>query len=191
MNQSNILIFASGSGSNAEVIIRHFATHQKIHVVAVFTNNPQAGVFARAEKLNIPCFVFSNEDFLDGQTLNQKLKNINCSHIVLAGFLRKIPELLIQNFKIVNIHPALLPNYGGRGMYGMKVHEAVLAAGENESGITIHEVNQKYDEGTILFQAKCKVKADDTPNTIAERIHKLEHKHFPEQIEKWILQNDN
>lgn len=186
LKSASIAIFASGSGSNAEAIIRYFSGHPTIKVAAVFTNNQEAGVISRAHRLNIPCFVFSNAQFESGDLILGELSALGITHLVLAGFLRKVPVTIISQFPVVNIHPALLPKYGGKGMYGAHVHRAVLAAGEVETGISIHRVNEHYDEGGLLFQATYRIQPYDTPETLATAIHQLEHRHFAEQIEKWI-----
>ncbi|HOW20585.1 MAG TPA: phosphoribosylglycinamide formyltransferase [Tenuifilaceae bacterium] len=184
---SNIAIFASGSGTNAENIIRYFCNHPLIRVTLVATNNPNAYVIGRAKMLAVPVVVFSLEELRNGVLLNLlKLNSIDL--IVLAGFIKLVPEQVINAFpgRIVNIHPALLPAYGGKGMYGNKVHEAVLANGERESGITIHYVNNRYDEGDIIFQAKCEVNPSDTPDTLAQKVHALEYQHYPRVIESLL-----
>ena len=184
---TNLAIFASGSGTNAENIIKYFRNNPKINVSLIITNNNNAYVIKRAENFNIPYFVFTKNDFKSGVVLN-KMQEFNINFIVLAGFLLLIPENIINVFdnKILNIHPALLPNYGGKGMYGMNVHNAVIKNMESESGITIHYVNKNYDEGNIIFQAQCKISDTDSPEDLANKIHKLEHKYFPEIIEKTI-----
>jgi phosphoribosylglycinamide formyltransferase 1 len=184
-----IAIFASGSGSNAEEIIKYFKQHGHVGVVLVLTNNPQAFVLDRAKRLNVSSKVFSREMFRQPGEVLQWLKESQVTHIVLAGFLWLIPEYLIKAYpdRIVNIHPALLPKYGGKGMYGAKVHESVKAAGEKETGITIHLVNEKYDEGKILFQGRCKVEESYSPEKIAECVHKLEYEHYPKVIDQWIM----
>jgi len=184
---NNIAIFASGSGSNAENIINHFKGGNLAQVVLVLSENKDAFVFERARKLNIPAVLFSIDDFKNGRILST-LKQYNVDFIVLAGFLKLFPHQIIEEFpqKIVNIHPALLPKYGGKGMYGDRVHKAVIEAGENESGITIHYVNNYYDEGGIIFQAKCQVLPNDKPEDLAQRVHKLEYEHFPKVIEKLL-----
>ncbi len=182
----NIAIFASGSGTNAETIINYFNNRNDISVSRIFCNNKNAYVLTRAKNLNVPAMVFNREDFYNSDTVLARLKNDKTDLIVLAGFLWLIPGNILKNYKnrIINIHPALLPKYGGKGMYGSKVHQAVIDAGEKESGITIHFVNEKYDEGEIIFQAKCKVEKEDTPETLAAKIHKLEHKYYPVVIGK-------
>ncbi|WP_417800302.1 phosphoribosylglycinamide formyltransferase [Tenacibaculum sp.] len=185
-----IVIFASGSGSNAENIIKYFNSSKTAIVTHVLSNNQHAKVFDRCEKLNVDASLFDKESFHKEDTvLNFLLAEADI--IVLAGFLWRIPSKIVDAFpnKIINIHPALLPKYGGKGMYGMNVHNAVKENNETETGITIHYVNENYDEGAIIFQAKTAVSTDDTPETIAQKVHVLEYKHFPKIIEELILQN--
>ncbi len=186
----NIAIFASGSGTNAENIIRYFADNKEIGVSVVLSNNRNVGVHARANRLGVPSFVFTREEFVTGEPVLAKLAEYNIDLIVLAGFMNKIAEPLLNAYphRIINIHPALLPKHGGKGMYGMHVHEAVVAAGETESGITIHYINEHYDEGAILFQATCPVFPEDTPGTVAANVHALEYAHYPHVIEE-VLTN--
>lgn len=183
-----IAIFASGAGSNAEKIIEYFTGHKKISVGLVACNKPGAGVLQIASDFNIPVLMIDKERFFDENGYTDELKEAGIDFIVLAGFLWKIPQTLIDNYrnKIINIHPALLPKFGGKGMYGSKVHEAVIAAGEKESGITIHYVDEYYDNGDIIFQAACPVSADDTPDTLAQKIHQLEHENFARVIEECV-----
>ncbi len=183
-----IALFASGSGTNAENIAKYFAASSEVEISAVLCNNPYAFVLKRAEKLGIPSFVFSKNDFYDTDKVLRFLKDKRVDLIVLAGFLWLIPDDLIRHFpnRIVNIHPALLPKFGGKGMYGSRVHEAVIANGETETGITIHLVNEKYDEGKIVFQAKCEVTKEDTAETVASKVHELEYKYFPKVIEEIV-----
>lgn len=185
----NIAIFASGSGTNAENIARYFSKSETIKVAVVLSNNRHVGVHARVNALGIPSFVFSREEFVAGKPVIDKLAEYEVEFIVLAGFMNKISEVVLKAFpdKIVNIHPALLPAYGGKGMYGHHVHEAVLAAGEKESGITIHYINERYDEGDIIFQATCPVLPEDTADTLAGRVHALEYAHYPHVIEETVL----
>jgi len=180
-----IALFASGSGSNAENIINYFSDSKKFTFPLIISNKKDAYVHERAQKLHVPSYTFTKEDFVSGQPILDFLKEHNIDCIVLAGFLLKIPEALIEAFpnKIINIHPALLPKYGGKGMYGHHVHEAVAASGDTESGITIHYVNAQYDEGNIIFQAKCPVLPTDSPDIIAEKVHALEYEFFPKVIE--------
>ena len=191
MDVKRIAIFASGSGSNAQNIIEYFADNKNIIVDSVWTNNPSAYVLERAKKCGVDSFIFSREEFKSTLFVVEKLKNRNINLIVLAGFLWLIPSNLIQNFRIINIHPALLPTYGGKGMYGMNVHQAVVENKEIESGISIHFVNEKYDEGEIIFQAVCPVLPSDSPEDVAEKVHQLEYKHFPEVIEKVLINTSN
>jgi phosphoribosylglycinamide formyltransferase-1 len=181
-----IALFASGSGSNAENIVHYFSQNSNFSFPLIVSNKSDAFVHSRAKKLAIPSFTFSREDFTDGEKIRILLREYNIDCIVLAGFLLKIPQTLILAFpnRIINIHPALLPKHGGKGMYGMRVHEAVAEAREAESGITIHYVNSNYDEGSIIFQATCPVLPTDTPEMIAEKVHALEYEHFPKVIEE-------
>jgi phosphoribosylglycinamide formyltransferase-1 len=183
----NIAILASGSGTNAEEIMKYFQTSTKGKVVLVASNKKEAFVLERAKKFQVPTHTF-NKASLESSELVQKLKDYKVDFVVLAGFLLKIPENLIQAFpdKIINIHPALLPKYGGKGMYGAKVHEAVKDTGDRESGITIHLVNENYDEGKIIFQAAVPVEPEDSPEQIAEKVHALEYKYFPNVIESLL-----
>ena len=185
-----VVIFASGSGSNAENIINYFENSEKISVVKVYCNKKEAGVYNRCIKLNKNCEWFSREDFVQKNTLLNKLVK-ETDFLILAGFLWKIPEPIVNAFpnKIINIHPALLPKYGGKGMYGMHVHEAVKNNCDKETGITIHFVNERYDEGAIIFQAKTSLKITDSSKDIAQKIHDLEYEYFPKVIEKTILKN--
>jgi phosphoribosylglycinamide formyltransferase-1 len=180
-----IAIFASGSGSNAENIVKYFSKNNKFVFPVIVSNKKDAYIHERARKLLIPSYTFSNEDFSTGETILGFLKQYNIDCIVLAGFLLKVSEVLINAFpdRIINIHPALLPRHGGKGMYGIRVHEAVAEAGEDESGISVHYVNNNYDEGNIIFQAKCPVLPTDTPEMIAEKVHALEYEYFPKVIE--------
>ena len=185
-----LVIFASGSGSNAENIINYFKDSTKVSVVSVLSNRKNAGVFERCKRLNIDCFYFSKEDFTTNDKVLSVLKK-SADYIILAGFLLKVPESIIAAFpnRIINIHPALLPKYGGKGMYGMHVHAAVKENEETETGITIHFVDEHYDEGAILFQAKTNVDPMDTTEDIAQKVHALEYDHFPKIIDKTILQD--
>lgn len=187
-----IVVFASGSGSNAENIITYFNESKTAIVTNVLCNNPKAKVFDRCEKLEVPCSLFEKSDFLKEDTVLHFLQQEQTDFIVLAGFLWKIPKNILDAFpnKIINIHPALLPKYGGKGMYGMNVHKAVKANNEKETGITIHFVNENYDEGAIIFQAKTALSLEDTSENIAEKIHILEQEHFPKIIEAVILKNE-
>jgi phosphoribosylglycinamide formyltransferase-1 len=192
MSKFRICIFASGSGTNAEAIIKYFQHHPFIKVELVLTNNPTAAVLEKAKKANVESTVFNKSQFSESDEIVQLLQAHGITHLVLAGFLLLIPKNLVATYpnKIVNIHPALLPKFGGKGMYGLKVHEAVKASGEKETGITIHEVNENYDEGKILFQASCEVLPSDTPQQIAEKVQALEHESYPRVVEKWITSKD-
>lgn len=184
----NIAIFASGSGSNAERIVEYFSDSTEINVKLFLCNNPEAGVIQRAERLNIPLVMFNRQQFKSGEVVDI-LKENEIDWVILAGFLWLVPKNVVEAFpnKIINIHPALLPKFGGKGMYGHFVHEAVVENKETESGITIHLVNEHYDEGAIIFQASYPVVPTDTPEDVAKKGQVLEHKHFPEVIEKAIL----
>jgi len=185
---TRLAIFASGSGSNAENLIRHFAGSPDIQVALVLSNRATAFVLERAQRLDIPTVVFNKEEFYNTDKVLSILREYEIGHVVLAGFLWLVPDNLLSAFpgRIVNIHPALLPKYGGKGMYGMHVHEAVVANGETETGITIHTVDAEYDRGEILFQARCTVLPADTPETVAAKVHELEHQYFPKVVEKWV-----
>jgi len=183
---NRIAIFASGSGSNAENLIRHFRTKENTRVVLVLSNRPEAGVLGRAAELGVETRVFDREAFYQSREIVELLVERGVDFIVLAGFLWLVPKNLLEAYprRIVNIHPALLPKHGGKGMYGHHVHAAVIAAGEKKSGITIHYVNPEYDEGDVVFQASCPVNEADSPESLAERIHELEYVHFPRVVEK-------
>ncbi len=184
LDMKKIVIFASGSGTNAENIIKYFKNTTTASVVSVFTNNPNAKVIERAKNFQIPTEIFSKEELYSGNVL-QKLNAIQPDLIVLAGFLLKFPESIVESYSnsIINIHPALLPKYGGKGMYGMNVHKSVVENKEKETGISIHYVNENYDEGSIIFQKKVTVLITDTPEVVAEKIHELEQKYFPSVVE--------
>jgi phosphoribosylglycinamide formyltransferase-1 len=185
-----IVVFASGSGSNAENIIKHFAERKTGAVVSVFTNNANAKVIERAKNHDISVEIFSKEDLIESKVLHM-INKIQPDLIVLAGFLLKFPENIIEAYpnKIVNIHPALLPKYGGKGMYGMHVHRAIIKNKEVETGISIHYVNEHYDEGGIIFQKNVALSGDETPEEVAGKIHELEQKYFPEVIERLLTSN--
>jgi len=185
----NIAIFASGSGTNAENIIRYFSNKNSAKVTLVLSNKRQAMVLKRAEALNVSSVFFDQNDFYVSGKVMEFLEKHKIDFVVLAGFLWLVPENLIEKYRgrIINIHPALLPSYGGKGMYGDAVHKAVIANHDPESGITIHFVNGRYDEGDIIFQARCKVDPEDSPESLARKVHALEYAHFPEVIEKLIL----
>ncbi len=188
-NQAKKLaLFASGAGSNVRRIHEHFLDRTDVVVSLLVCNKPEAPVVAFAREQDIPVRMITREDLSDPGPIVRELQDLNIDLIVLAGFLWKIPALVIQAFpdRILNLHPALLPLYGGKGMYGIRVHEAVLQASEKESGITIHLVNEDYDKGRILFQAKCPVLAGDTARDLADRIHQLEHQHLPLIIDRYL-----
>lgn len=185
---NKIAIFASGSGTNAENIINFFKENKNIEISYIFSNNKNAYIVQRAINHNIKYYIFSRTEFYNTQNTLKILKDNQIDFIVLAGFLWLIPEYLINYYpkRIINIHPALLPKYGGKGMYGMHVHNAVIENNEKETGITIHYVNNEYDKGDIIFQAKCPVDKDDTAEDIAKKVHELEYAHFPKVIEKIV-----
>jgi formyltetrahydrofolate-dependent phosphoribosylglycinamide formyltransferase len=182
-------VFASGTGSNTQQIINHFRRHALIKVALVVCNKPGAGVIDVAARENIPVQMIEKETFFNGDAYTRELHALGIDFIILAGFLWKIPSRLIAAFpnRIINLHPALLPGYGGKGMYGRYVHEAVIAAGEKESGISIHYVDEWYDHGSTIFQATCTIDENETPASLAEKIQALEHKNYPAIIEKTIL----
>ena len=185
---TRIAIFASGSGSNAENIIRYFSNNKSVKVVLVLSNQSRSGVLIRAQMHNIPTFIFTKNDLNDSSKVHDILKDYNASMIVLAGFLLKIPLNIIEAYpnSILNIHPALLPKYGGKGMYGMNVHKAVVENNEHKSGITIHYVNENYDEGAIIFQTTCDIDEHDLPEDVKKKVQALELCHFPSVIESII-----
>ena len=186
--KKNIAIFASASGSNAENIIRYFQKSGSVQVSLVLSNKSDAYVLERAHRLRVPCNVFPKEDWIAGDEILAVLQEARIDFIVLAGFLFRVPDLLLHAYpyKIINIHPALLPKYGGKGMYGDRVHQAVVTAGEKESGITIHYINEHYDEGDTIFQVTCPVLPTDSPDDVAKKVHALEYEHFPLVIEKLL-----
>lgn len=179
-----IAIFASGSGSNAQNIIEYFADNKYVTVDSLWSNNENAYALIRAERLNIETFTFDRDTFYKSNDVIDTLEERKIDMIVLAGFLWLVPSFMTELFPFVNIHPALLPKYGGKGMYGLNVHKAVVENKEKFSGITIHHVNARYDEGNIIFQAECELSPDDTPENVAEKVHKLEYEHFPKVIEQ-------
>ncbi|MBL6446549.1 phosphoribosylglycinamide formyltransferase [Fulvivirga sp. 29W222] len=185
---TKIAIFASGSGSNAERIIEYFKGNAQIEVSLILTNNPEAYVLERAKRLQVPAVIFGREDLMSTDKVLSILKEHEIDFVVLAGFLLLVPGNLVDAYpdRIINIHPALLPKFGGKGMYGDRVHQAVKSAGEAETGISIHYVNKKYDEGEIIFQAKCPVAEEDTPEIVADKVHQLEYQHYPQVIESVI-----
>ena len=186
--QKKLAIFASGSGSNAENICNYFANSSDIEVVLMCTNKRDAYIVKRAEKLDIPVIFISKSELNNFDDLHKKLQSAKVDIIILAGFLLKLPAIMIEYYpnRIVNIHPSLLPKYGGKGMYGNKVHKAVLENKETESGISIHFVNQNYDEGEVILQEKCVISEDETLETLTEKIHQLEHNYLPIAIEKTL-----
>ena len=186
----NLVIFASGSGTNAENIIRHFKLNGKAVVKAVFCNRPDADVIVRAKKLNTEVVVFNKKDFQESDKVIRLLEQMNADLIVLAGFLWLIPDAMIKKYphQIINIHPALLPKHGGKGFYGANVHRAVLETGDRKSGITIHYVNENFDEGEIIFQKECEINVGETPETLAHKVRALELEYYPKVIEE-ILNN--
>ena len=190
MQMNRIAIFASGSGTNAENLIRYFRPRQTIGVDLVLTNKPDAGVISRAGGLDVETVIFNRQQFNETDEIIDLLQERGIDFIVLAGFLWLVPSSLLIAYegRVVNIHPALLPGYGGKGMYGRHVHRAVIDSGDTQTGITIHYVNQAYDEGDIIFQATCPVEKGDTPESLASRIHKLEYEHFPRVVEGLIDQ---
>ena len=189
--RKNIAVLASGSGTNAENIIRYFREKGSACVALVLTNRQNAFVLERARGLEVPCFYFPKSDWENGEAILSVLREHDIDFVVLAGFLARVPDLILHAYpnKMINIHPSLLPKFGGKGMYGDRVHEAVIAAGEEESGITIHYTNEHYDEGAIICQVKCPVLPEDTPDDLAHRIHALEYATYPLVIEK-LLESD-
>ena len=186
---TRIAIFGSGNGTNAQRITEYFAENPEVEVNTIITNKKDAYIVQRAKNLGVDCVYFSRHDFFETDNVLNYLKERNIDYVILAGFLWLVPQNLLSAFpkRIINIHPALLPKYGGKGMYGEHVHEAVIANHETQSGITIHFVDEHYDRGTTIFQATCDIAPDDTPDTLAQKIHKLEHEHFPKVIEKVVL----
>ncbi|WP_291528815.1 phosphoribosylglycinamide formyltransferase [Bacteroides sp. UBA939] len=191
--KKRIAVLASGSGTNAENIIRYFREKEAACVALVLTNKQNAFVLERARGLDVPCFYFAKSDWESGAPVLSILQEYDIDFVVLAGFLLRIPDLILHAYpdKMINIHPSLLPKFGGKGMYGDRVHEAVIAAGEKESGITIHYTNMHYDEGTIICQVKCPVLPEDTPEELAQRIHVLEYETYPKVIEELVAEGRN
>lgn len=183
-----IIFFASGSGTNVENIIKYFHGNKAVEITLILTNNPNAGVVRRAEKLKKPLMLFSKRELLD-QSLLRKIITINPDLIILAGFLLKIPKEFVKSFpkRIINIHPALLPKFGGKGMYGNRVHQSVKDAGEQITGITIHLVNEYFDQGEIIFQASVDIASQDSVEEIANKVHKLEYTYYPKLINKFLF----
>ena len=186
--KKRIAIFASGSGSNAQKLMEYFKKHQEAEVVIVLTNNPEAYVIQRADNFEIPTHIFDKHEFIETNDIVNLLKNLQINLIVLAGFLWLIPNNLLEEFpnQIINIHPALLPKFGGKGMYGDRIHRTILEAGEVENGITIHFVNEKFDEGEIIYQSRFKISKNDTLETIKFKGQQLEHLHYPRIVENLI-----
>lgn len=184
----NLAVLASGSGTNAENIIRYFRTKEVARVALVLTNRQNAFVLERAKSLEVPCAWFAKEDWESGEPVLAMLRSYNIDFVVLAGFLACVPGCILHAYpnKMINIHPSLLPKFGGKGMYGNRVHEAVIAVGEKESGITIHYTNEHYDEGGIICQKRCPVLPGDTPEELAQRIHQLEYEYYPKVIEELL-----
>ncbi len=190
--KKNIVILASGSGSNAQRLLEHFEHHPDIRVAALFSNNPNAYALKRAETYHVPALLFSREEFYKSDRVLHQLQQFKPDLIVLAGFLWLVPQNLLQAYpnQIINIHPALLPQYGGKGLHGQHVHAAVIQAGEPESGITIHYINEEYDKGAFIRQERCPVLPTDTPEALAARVLQLEHQHLPQVVEQLLLQQD-
>jgi phosphoribosylglycinamide formyltransferase-1 len=191
--KKRILIFASGSGTNTQNLIQHFQQREFAEVVLVLSNKKDAKVLERAKNLNVSSIHFTKEDLFNQEGVIKIVKEANPDLIVLAGFLLKFPEIILKEFpnKVINLHPALLPKYGGKGMYGRHVHEAVITNNENETGITIHFVNENYDEGAIIFQKSVQLSENETPESVAKKIHELEYKYFPKVIEEVLLKEKN
>lgn len=189
MQMKRLAVFASGAGSNAKRLIDYFSGNKDISVALLVSNRKEAGALEIARKAGIPAISFTKEEFYNSSTVIEKLTTEKIDFIVLAGFLIKVPDNILKAYenKIINIHPALLPDFGGKGMYGLNVHKAVIESEKKESGITIHLVNEHYDEGRILFQAKCPVLENDTPEMLASRVQELEHKHFAEVVQNFIF----
>jgi phosphoribosylglycinamide formyltransferase-1 len=188
----NIVVFASGSGTNTENIIRYFEKSDAAKVNLVVCNDEKAGVVERVKKLSVACYIISDVDLQNPESLIEMLRKNKPSLIVLAGFLKLVPAKIISTYRgrIINIHPALLPRFGGKGMYGSRVHRAVIDAGEKESGITIHLVNEKFDEGEIIFQKKISLEKNETKKSLAEKIHELEYEHYPFAIQNFLKKID-
>lgn len=183
-----LALFCSGNGTNAEAIMTYFANHPTVEIAALLSNNPNAYALERARKFNVPTLVFNRSQFRESLEVLNWLFEKKVTHIVLAGFMWLVPDYLVKEYhgRIINIHPALLPKYGGKGMYGINVHQAVKAAGEKETGITIHLVNEHYDKGKVLLQARVSLQGSETPEEIAAKVHELEYRHYPDVIEKWV-----
>ena len=186
-----LAVFASGNGTNAERIARYFAGHHSVSVNMILSNVADAFVLKRAENLGVPSIIFNRELFYQTGQVLKEMQSRRIDFIILAGFLWLIPNDILAAYpgRIINIHPALLPKFGGKGMYGMRVHQAVIAAGEPKSGITIHFVNERYDEGEIIFQATCDIDPLDTPEILAEKVHWLEYRYYPGEVEKVVTRD--
>ncbi len=189
-SHKRVAIFASGNGTNAEALMRYFKHHLSIQICAVFVNNPHAGVISKAEQLSVPVILFNREEWEQGVVLD-KLISLHVGYIMLAGFLWMVPVKILSHFKekILNIHPSLLPSHGGKGMYGLSVHKAVLKAGDKESGITIHVIDEEYDKGKILFQKSIPVLDNDTAESLAKRVNQLELKYYAPVAETYFVNN--
>ncbi|MEQ9424395.1 MAG: phosphoribosylglycinamide formyltransferase [Cyclobacteriaceae bacterium] len=187
-----VAIFASGNGTNAEVLFNYFKDHDEVEIALVMCNNTKAQVIERAKNHKIPVVTFDRNDLYETKKVLNTLRVEDIDWLALAGFMWLLPSHIVHKYpnKIVNIHPSLLPKFGGKGMYGSKVHQAVLDSGDKETGITIHLVNEEYDKGKIIFQATCEVADSDTPETLAEKIHKLEHEAYPDTLENLILRTE-
>ena len=190
--KTRIAIMASGNGTNAQNLIQYFKNHKSIHVVLVISNRSDAYVLQRAKGEQVPSMVIQKQDWQDKEKVLSIFKSRDIEFVVLAGYLLLLPSWLVKRYqgRIINIHPSLLPRYGGKGMYGDKIHKAVIEAGDKLSGITIHYVNEEYDKGDIIFQTECSVDPNDTPDTLAAKIHKLEYEHFPRVAEKIIREKN-
>jgi len=190
---ANIALFASGNGSNAENLALYFQSHPRARISLLISNKSSAGVIGKMKKLGIPCFVFSNNQIEEGAALVDLLKKNQIELILLAGFLRKIPHSILEQYRdaILNIHPSLLPKHGGRGMYGLNVHRQVIESGDNESGATVHFVDENYDKGKIISAARCPVFPGDSPETLSARVLNIEHQIFPLAVEAFLAQNQN
>ncbi|MBQ1885275.1 MAG: phosphoribosylglycinamide formyltransferase [Bacteroidales bacterium] len=185
----NVTIFASGSGSNAENIFNYFKDSKLVRVGLLITDNPKAFVIERCRRHSVPCLVLSKRLIDDTDFMLGVLRDFRTNFVVLAGYIKLVPDYIVAAFdqRIVNIHPSLLPKHGGKGMYGSRVHQSVLDSGDKESGITIHFIDNDYDRGSVIFQAKCPVLPDDTADTLAQRVHALEYEHYPKVIEDTII----
>ncbi len=182
----NIAIFASGSGTNAQAILEYFLAHKQVEIKCIYSNNPTAYALTRGKNFGVDTFVFTRNEFYKSSLVQDHLVSHKIDLIILAGFMWLVPSSLVNTFTVLNIHPALLPNYGGKGMYGDFVHKAVINNRETESGITIHFVNNEYDKGDIILQKKCSIEPTDTPDLLAKKIQVLEHKYYPETISKIV-----